>query len=424
MFNKLTALARRLLLFYLVLVAVAAHIGLYYLYSSQPAVVLSTIDNLMQTLPVAAANPLSEVAPDATAASQLSDEQISALVQQDIAANFNSWQALPAAQALTNIRLDGQSYPDLAQALTHIKDNSHLQLPAGIYTTAMAIRANNVTIEGVGHVILQRAAVAGKGMILAQGNNLTVRNIECRHISVPSKNGACVRLEGRGLTLEHVYFHNSQTGLLETAKEHGYIWIRHSRFENLAKDARAHSLYLNSHSLYLSDSVIIGNRHQHSLKSRGPLTVIERSIISSLSASGSRLIDLSNGGELLIQQSILQQGPHAVNNQAIGFGLEGLQHSTNTIKLIDNILLLERPSSNILLHSGNNQPLVLLENNLIIGAHDRYPGNHQFKYRANTALGSWPNLPRILCHLHLCQENSPNIQNMHLAPPLTNTHYY
>ncbi len=416
MFNKLAALARRLLLLYLVLVAIAAHIGFYYLYTRQPAVVLSTIDSLMQTIPVATANKLSDDAPDAAAASQLSDEQISALVQQDIDANFDIWQALPAAQALTGIWLDGKSYPDLAQALTHIKDNSHLQLPAGIYSTAMAIRANNVTIEGVGHVILQRAAVAGKGMILAQGNNLTVRNIECRHISVPSKNGACVRLEGRGLTLEHVYFHNSQTGLLETAKEHGHIWIRHSRFENLTKDARAHSLYLNSHSLYLSDSVIIGNRHQHSLKSRGPLTVIERSIISSLSAAGSRLIDLSNGGELLIQQSILQQGPHAVNNQAIGFGLEGLQHSTNNIKLTDNILLLERPSSNILLHSGTTQPLVQLENNLVIGAHERYPGNRQFKDRASTELGSWPNLPAILCHLHRCQGNSNNTHTMPGAP--------
>lgn len=340
--------------------------------------------------------------PPVLAATQQTQRQnIDQLITAELNSLFPVWQALPGTD-LTGVWLDGVQYSSLQAAAARITDNSHLKIGSGVYRSPLLIRHHNVVIEGIGHVVFEAAAVAGKGFILAVGDNLTVKNIECRYIRVASKNGVCIRLEGRGLNLEHVYFHSSEGALLETAKQHGYINISNSRFENLAQDARSHSIYLNSASLYLQNSSILANRHQHSLKSRGPLTIIENSIIAELSAPGSRLIDLSNGGELIIKGSLLQQGPNAVNNQAIGFGLEGLKYQTNQISITDSLVLLERQRSNFLLHSGQHPPQLHIENNLIIAADDNFPHNQQLSNRQAAKLAPYPVLPVMLCHLQRC----------------------
>lgn len=387
----------RLLQLYLIAVAVLLHAVVLYVYLSQPAMFWRATDLIALSTPKA--NTTAAIAP---AAAAVPDDDI---IRAELDIVAGKWQplAIDGPDGTEGIWLDGINYPNLTAAAKQLKDGSHLRLGAGIYQTALNIRQHDVVIEGIGQVVFDGATSDGKGAIVARGDNLTVKNVECRNIAVPSLNGACVRLEGRGLTLDHVYFHSSETGLLETARQHGHIVIRNSRFENLAAGARAHSIYLNSASLHLVDSVILANRNQHSLKSRGPLTLIERSIIASLSAQNSRLIDLSNGGELFVTESILQQGDNAVNNQAIGFGLEGIKHAKNSITLRDNVILLERRQSNVLLHPGNNSPLLNIHSNVIIGAKDNYPGNSQLRDRHSAAIRPSPALPNVLCHLHRCQ---------------------
>lgn len=380
--------------FYLFTLAVLLHVAVLYLYFAQPALFWRVADLIALSAPQIVTS---------TAAPTTSQYDDILQAEPDLVAG--RWQPLASEspESTEGVWLDGVSYSSLTAAAKKLKDGSHLRLGAGIYRTALNIHQHDVVIEGVGHVVFEQAVSDGKAAIVARGDNLMIKNIECRHIKVPSKNGACVRLEGRGLTLEHVYFHSSETALLETAKQHGYITIRDSRFENLAANARAHSIYLNSASLYFTDSVILANRNQHSLKSRGPLTIIENSIIAELSAPGSRLIDISNGGELIIKGSILQQGPNAVNNQAIGFGLEGVKHAENSIRLTDNVILLERRQSNILLYTGTHSPAHEITGNLIIGANDSYPENLQLTDRQSAAMPAAPALPAVLCHLHLCQ---------------------
>ena len=350
---------------------------------------------------------LADKAPAEQKQEQQQAQQQEQQLQQELLDQFGRWQPQAATTSLTGVELDGVSYATLAEAIKQLKDNSHLKIPAGVYQEPLFIRHHNVTIEGVGHVVFEKAATQGKGYILAAGNDLTVRNIECRFIKVDSKNGACVRLEGRGLVLDHVYFHSSETALLETAKEHGYIRISNSRFENLAGKARAHSIYLNKASLHLENSVILGNRHQHSLKSRGPKTVIDTSILSELSASASRLIDISNGGELSISRSLLHKGPNSVNNQVIGFGLEGVQHSSNQISIRDSLLLLDRPTGNYIVHAGDNKVDTHIENNVIVASSEQWDGNIHLKTRAELQLAAYPALPAILCHLQRCAGKTP-----------------
>lgn len=377
---------------YILISALMLHAVAAYFYLFHPILVHKAIEQTQLYKRISPPSP----------ASSLKAADVDKLVQQELLTIMPTWQPQPTSDSISGIWLDGKQYGSLSDAAKQLQDGSYLRLGSGIYNTALNIKNHDVTIEGYGHVIFEKAVADGKGAILARGDNLKVKNIECRFISVNSKNGACVRLEGSGLTLEHVYFHSSQTGLLETAKQHGRIIITDSRFENLAKDARAHSIYLNSASLLLSSSVILANRNQHSLKSRGPLTVVDKSIIASLSGGSSRLIDISNGGELHITNSLLQHGPGAVNNQAIGFGLEGVKHDTNNVRISNSLLLLERANSNFVLHTGKNQPEVDISSNLIIGADDKFADNHAFSDRKSAGLPAYPKLPEVLCELHLC----------------------
>jgi hypothetical protein len=379
---------------YILICALILHIAAAYFYLFHPILVRKTIEQ----------TPFYQYHSPATVNSNSKPADIDKLIEQELATIMPAWQPLATNDSISGIWLDGKQYSSISDAATQLKDSSYLRLGSGIYNTALNIKNHNVTVEGHGHVIFERAVSDGKGAIVARGDNLKVKNIECRFIAVNSRNGACVRLEGSGLTLEHVYFHSSQTGLLETAKKHGRIIITDSRFENLAKDARAHSIYLNTASLLLTSSVILANRNQHSLKSRGPLTVIDKSIIASLSGASSRLIDISNGGELHISNSLLQHGPGAVNNQAIGFGLEGVKHETNNVRISNSLFLLERANSNFVLHSGKNQPEVSISGNLIIGADDEFAGNPVFADRKSAGLPIYPHLPSVLCEMHTCVE--------------------
>ena len=323
-----------------------------------------------------------------------------AQIKADIAKVFKPWQPddkrfLPRQGVWRN----AQQYASLAEAAAALEHGDSLHIGAGIYTDALRISKNDVTITGYGHVVLEKANVNGKGFILATGNNLSVQNLECRYITVPSKNGACIRLEGAGLTLDNVYFHSSEEGILETASTVGNIYIVNSRFELLGKAGQAHAMYLNKANLYLSNSVILAATDEgHGVKSRGAITVIEDSIIASLNAQDSRLVDIANGGKLTIKGSVLQQGPYSANHQAIGYGLEGLAHSDNAVIVSDNVFILERRGSNLLYKAADGSPTAQISRNMIVGADSTDEANYHFNDREKAGMPPYPWLPALLCN--------------------------
>lgn len=332
----------------------------------------------------------------ATAAAALpTPEQIRA----DIALVFSPWQPdfaqYPARQG---IWLNNRPVDSLAQAVAGLDHGDTIHVGSGTYNRAFVVDKNDVTIIGYGHVIFEKGAVNGKGFIQATGDNLTLHNIECRYIKVPSKNGACIRLEGSGLSLDNVYFHSSEEGILETANTPGNIYISNSRFELLGKAGQAHAMYLNSANLYVTKSMVLASKDQgHGIKSRGAVTVIESSILAGFSAQDSRLIDIPNGGRLTIKNTVLQQGPYSANHQAIGYGLEGMKYSDNSVTLQDSVFILERQGSNLLYKAAEDSPAPQISGNMIIGADNTDRLNYHFDSREEAGLAPYPWLPALLC---------------------------
>lgn len=371
---------------YLLLCGVIAHIALFILIILQPIIiekVISKVTNKYYTW------------------QKKSDYQvlvggIDRGIEEEISLAFLPWNPSPSKLNMVgSIQVNDTSYDYLPTAVAALKDGDVLLLSEGVYRTPIVITKNNITIKGNGHVVFEKKAAHAKGFILSQGDDLLVNNIECRGINVRDGNGACIRQEGKNLTVEHVYFHNSQEGILETSKVPGYIKVYDSRFERLGYQGQAHGIYTNKAKLYIYRSLFLAAKSEgHAIKVRGDTLHIEYSVLSSLSSVDSRLVDMPNGGELVAKDSILAQGPNSSNGQVIGFGLEGIVHKRNSVKLIGNIIYLERIGVNKLLALPKkhlNDINVIQAQNIVIGGVENHVGtNSYFQNRKSLGLPEYP----------------------------------
>jgi hypothetical protein len=248
-----------------------------------------------------------------------------------------------------NVCAEGCDYTSIAQAASDATDGTFITVEPGIYTDPVVIRANGVNILAKPGARLKGAVAEGKGAVIARGNDTVIDGLECSDISVHDHNGSCVRTEGHNLTLRHVYFHDSEEGLL-TGIGTGDILIEDSRFERLGANGTAHGIYVgNLDSVTLRRSSFLSSQGEgHEVKSRARRTVIEDCVIASLDGVDSRLLDVPNGGEVLIRNSILEKGPKAANFDLIGFGLEGLKYESNSLTLENVEFILDNPRANLL----------------------------------------------------------------------------
>jgi hypothetical protein len=296
------------------------------------------------------------------------------------------------------IWLDGLPVESLQLALKNAKNNSVVMLGAGDFEQSGVVKKNNITIEGQSGSRLHTSTAQGKAAIVVKGNDTIIKNIECDNINVKDNNGACVRMEGRNLTLDNVYFHDSQQGLLTNGKP-GDIYILNSSFERLGKSGRAHGIYVGGGRLFIKGSRFIASKDQgHEIKSRARETIIEKSVIASLNGNDSRLVDIPNGGMLTITDSILEQGPKSLNWNLVGYGHEGYKYPENSVTLVGNIVLMEREKGNMVLDVKDNKAKLKINQNVFIGRiskDDFDETNFYFDDRKSAGLDAYPNLPDI-----------------------------
>ncbi len=314
----------------------------------------------------------------------------------EIKTRFGHWKPFKATVQVGKgeIMVGNISYSTLAQASQNLKDGQTMYIGEGFYREALIVKASDVLIVGQGRVVFDGVAAKGKAAIITQGEHIRIKNIECRNIVVRDKNGACIRSEGASLFVDHVYFHDSEQGIIAGKTE--LTQIKNSRFELLGKNGQAHGIYIGSGKLVIDGSLFIAAVSEgHEIKSRAYLTIIKNSIIASMSARDSRLIDISNGGELIIENSVLQQGRNSVNGDAIGYGLEKMRYNKNRIKIINSIIILERAGYNRLLHTGKGETDIKVTKNIIISPDevDVVGFNSILEERSEAGYKAYPYIP-------------------------------
>lgn len=234
--------------------------------------------------------------------------------------------------------------------------------------------ADSLLIQGVGgRPILQANGqyIQGKGIWVISGDACVVENIEFTGATVPDKNGAGIRIEGEGITIRHCYFHHNEDGILTNSPYAGHILIEYSEFAyNGYGDGFSHNLYVN----HVGRLTFRFNYTHHSdvghcLKSRADENIIVYNrIMDENTGNSSRLIDLPNGGLAIVMGNIMMQGPAALNNNLIGYGLEGLTNTTpHDFYFINNTCVNKRVASCIFVSIKSGTNIANVSNNIFAG---------------------------------------------------------
>lgn len=262
-----------------------------------------------------------------------------------------------------------ETYKMPSEAAAAAKNGDHIEIAPAQYFDCAVWRADNLVIEGTAAgVVITDKACMGKGLFVVQGNNTTVRNLTLTRARVPDMNGAGIRLDQGNLTVENVKFINNQNGILGGVPGNTLI-VRNSDFEQngFCGNSCAHAIYVNNIALLrVENSRFLETKQGHSIKSRALQTQVTGcNIADGPNGTSSYLIDVPNGGGLVVSNNTLEKGPKAENHTtAIAIGEEGVTQPTPEISITNNTFRNDGDYETALVWNVTATPAILKGNTL------------------------------------------------------------
>jgi hypothetical protein len=257
-----------------------------------------------------------------------------------------------------------------SEAAARARSGDTIHIAPSDYTDCAVIRASGLTIEATGEgATIGDKSCAGKGIFVIDGNDVTVRNITFQHAAVQDQNGAGIRAEGRNLTIARCKFIDNENGILANPAHGSTIRILDSDFSGNGKceGACAHGIYIGViDRLEIAHSRFIDQHVGHHIKSRARTTVlIDNDVADGPDGNSSYLIDIPNGGDVLIQGNRLQKGKMSENTgTAVPIGEEGVTNPTNELVIRDNTFVSDLPNETVFVRNGTTTPAMLSGNHL------------------------------------------------------------
>jgi hypothetical protein len=239
----------------------------------------------------------------------------------------------------------GQRFARPCQAIAAARAGDTIEIDArgnGAYRgDVCAWSTNRLTIIGVhgrAHIDAAGANSQGKAIWVIAGDHTTIENVELSGTRVPDDNGAGIRQEGAGLTVEHCVFDHNQEGILAGDNPASDVVIDSSVFaDNGAGDGFSHNLYINHvRSFTLRDSYSTDARVGHLVKSRAARNYILYDRLSGERGTESYELDLPNGGLSYVIGTVLQQGRSTQNPNMLAYGEEGSLNPDSHLYVIND----------------------------------------------------------------------------------------
>ena len=221
-------------------------------------------------------------------------------------------------------------------------DGDTIEIAPGKYFDCAVWNSNHLTIVGKGAgVIITDVSCEGKALFVTRGDDITIRNLTFTRARVPDGNGAGIRAEGANLKIEGSRFINNENGILAGDSPKNTISIVGSEFNANGKCGNncAHGVYVNHIALLrIEHSKFIGTKDGHHIKSRALRTeLIGNDIEDGEKGTSSYLVDISNGGSLIMENNVLEKGPKCTNHSAaVVIGAEGVTQRTAEISIKGN----------------------------------------------------------------------------------------
>lgn len=295
------------------------------------------------------------------------------------------------------IYADGVLMSSLQKAFDTVKPGGIVRLEPGTYKEGGILKKNHdgVLITGSPGVVFDGVTVGGKAAFVIQSDDITIEGIECKNMKVGSGNGACVRHESGNLTLRNVNFSHNENGIL-TWNKTNKILIEDSIFEGNGKSGQSHGMYIgNSKQLIVRRSRVLSSKDEgHGIKSRAEHTLIENSVIASLEGNDSYLIDIPNGGNAVIRNSLLVEGVNTANWFILAYGMEKQGYALNAIRLEKNVIITDREGGSKFINIHASMPAPVLRGNVIVGDIDFDWTGNNFFFDERSDL-KWPAAPAL-----------------------------
>jgi hypothetical protein len=259
-----------------------------------------------------------------------------------------------------------------SQAATVAARGDVVRIDPGTYADCAIWRASNLLIEATGPgVLIAGKTCAEKGIFVTLGDNITVSGISfAKAISATWHNGAGIRAAGKNLTVRHSRFLNNENGILAGGGSDSVLRITDSTFigNGACIEACAHGVYAGAPIalLDIEHCVFLDTKTAHHIKSRARTTIVRDSRIEDgPEGTASYLIDIPNGGNVLIQGNTMEKGAHSENPAvAIAIGEEGVTNPTDMLMVKDNTFHSDVPMRTAFVRDSTPIPVSLSGNTI------------------------------------------------------------
>jgi hypothetical protein len=269
----------------------------------------------------------------------------------------------------------GERFALPSQAARVAKPGDRVVIAPGIYRDCAVWRAADLTIEAApgGEVVITGPICGRKALFVIAAPRVTVSGLTFRGAAFEGGNAAGIRAEGGDLRIVRSRFEGNQNGILT----HYHLPEARLVIEDSVFSGNGALIHECAHGLYAGHWALVairrsrfeGTRICHHVKSRAARTEIEDSaIVDTPGNRASYLVDIPNGGNLLLRNSTLRKGPdHGNPTAAVMLGAEGVRHPTTSLRVIGNRFENLMPRGTHFIENRTETP-VLVEGNEIRGA--------------------------------------------------------
>jgi hypothetical protein len=267
----------------------------------------------------------------------------------------------------------GQPFDKPSAAIARARDGDTVRVAAGVYEDCASIRQNRFVLESAGgEVVMKNRTCAGKAILVIDGDKVTISGLTLANAKVPDTNGAGIRAEGGELLVRGVTFLGNENGLMSANDPRISIRIEGSTFtgNGQCRPTCAHGIYAGHiRLLRVERSKFLEQHEGHHIKSRAARTEIAGCDIQDGPAGNSSyLIEIPNGGSVLIENNRLSKGRLTSNGgTAISIGAEGDINPPGPIEVRNNTFVNEQERPTVFVRNFATTAAEL-DGNRLIGA--------------------------------------------------------